>query len=92
MQLIHLYVHEPLIRDGAPGPEMGEAMETLADDLLPLAAPMMDGLHRRLLRYFVEQDVVGHMEAEAEFDQIGEVTLKGFNEPTELFIARQAAP
>jgi adenylate cyclase len=28
---------------------------------------MMDGLHRRLLRYFVEQDVVGHMEAEADF-------------------------
>ena len=29
---------------------------------------MMDGLHRRLLQHFVEQDVVGHMEAEADFD------------------------
>ena len=68
VKLFHLYVHEPLMRDGVPGLEMAEEMETLAADLLPLAAPMMDGLHRRLLRHFVEQDVVGHMETEADFD------------------------
>jgi adenylate cyclase len=68
VKLFHLYVHEPLMRDGVPGLEMAEEMETLAADLLPLAAPVMDGLHRRLLRHFVEQDVVGHMEAEADFD------------------------
>jgi adenylate cyclase len=68
VKLFHLYVHEPLMRDGVPGLEMAEEMETLAADVLPLAAPMMDGLHRRLLRYFVEQDVVGHMEAEGDFD------------------------
>jgi adenylate cyclase len=68
VKLFHLYVHEPLMRDGVPGLEMAEEMETLAADVLPLAAPVMDGLHRRLLRHFVEQDVVGHMEAEADFD------------------------
>jgi adenylate cyclase len=68
VKLFHLYVHEPLMRDGVPGLEMAEEMETLASDLLPLAAPMMDGLHRRLLRHFVEQDVVGHMEMEGDFD------------------------
>jgi adenylate cyclase len=68
VKLFHLYVHEPLMRDGVPGLKMAEEMEDLASDLLPLAAPMMDGLHRRLLRHFVEQDVVGHMEAEADFD------------------------
>jgi adenylate cyclase len=68
VKLFHLYVHEPLMREGVPGLEMAEEMETLAADLLPLAAPMMDGLHRRLLRHFVEQDVVGHMETEADFD------------------------
>jgi adenylate cyclase len=68
VKLFHLYVHEPLMREGVPGLEMAEEMETLAADLLPLAAPMMDGLHRRLLRHFVEQDVVGHMEAEGEVD------------------------
>jgi adenylate cyclase len=68
VKLFHLYVHEPLMRDGVPGLKMAEEMEDLASDLLPLAAPMMDGLHRRLLRHFVEQDVVGHMEAEGDFD------------------------
>jgi adenylate cyclase len=68
VKLFHLYVHEPLMRDGVPGLEMAEEMETLASELLPLAAPMMDGLHRRLLRHFVEQDVVGHMETEGDFD------------------------
>jgi adenylate cyclase len=68
VKLFHLYVHEPLMRDGVPGLEMAEAMETLAADLLPLSGPMMDGLHRRLLHHFVEQDVVGHMEAEGDVD------------------------
>jgi adenylate cyclase len=68
VKLFHLYVHEPLMRDGVPGLEMAEEMETLAADLLPLAAPIMDGLHRRLLSHFVEQDVVGHMETEGDFD------------------------
>jgi adenylate cyclase len=68
VKLFHLYVHEPLMRDGMPGLAMAEEMEALAADLLPLAAPMMDGLHRRLLRHFIEQDVVGHMEAEGDVD------------------------
>jgi adenylate cyclase len=68
VKLFHLYVHEPLMREGVPGLEMAEEMETLAAEMLPLAAPMMDGLHRRLLRHFVEQDVVGHMETEGDFD------------------------
>jgi hypothetical protein len=30
--------------------------------------------------------------AHLTFDQIGEVTMKGFSEPTELFVASQAPP
>jgi adenylate cyclase len=66
VRLFHLYVHEPLIRDGVPGLEMAEEMEGLARDLLPLASPIMDHLHQRFLHHFVEQDVVGHLEAEGE--------------------------
>jgi adenylate cyclase len=66
VRLFHLYVHEPLIRDGVPGLEMAEEMEGLARDLLPLASPIMDHLHQRFLHHFVEQDVVGHLEADAE--------------------------
>ncbi len=66
VKLFHLYVHEPLMRDGVPGLEMAEEMEGLAGELLPLASPIMDHLHQAFLQHFVEQDVVGHMEADTE--------------------------
>jgi len=66
VRLFHLYVHEPLIRDGVPGLEMAEEMEELARDLLPLAAPIMNHMHQRFLGHFVEQDVIGHMESDLD--------------------------
>jgi adenylate cyclase len=63
-RLFHIYVHEPLMQQGIPGLQMAEEMEHLASDLLPLASPLMDYLHQRFLREFVERDVVGHMEGE----------------------------
>ena len=69
VRLFHLYVHEPLMREGVPGLEMAEEMEGLARDLLPLASPLMDYVHTRFLQHFVAQDVVGHMEAELEDDE-----------------------
>jgi adenylate cyclase len=68
VRLFHLYVHEPLIRDGVPGLEMAEEMSDLARDLLPLASPLMDYVHQRFLQHFIAQDVVGHMEIELEDD------------------------
>jgi adenylate cyclase len=70
VRLFHIYVHEPLIRQGVPGMRMAEEMEHLASDLLPLASPLMDHMHQRFLRHYIEQDVVGHMEIEldAEID------------------------
>ncbi|HEX5309794.1 MAG TPA: MerR family transcriptional regulator [Solirubrobacteraceae bacterium] len=64
VRLIHLYVHEPMMREGLPGTQMAEAMEGLAGELLPFAAPFMRYLHGRFLSHFIEQDVIGHMEAE----------------------------
>ena len=64
VRLFHIYVHEPLIRDGVPALEMAEEMEGLARDLLPLTSPLMEYIHNRYLRFYIEQDVIGHMEAE----------------------------
>lgn len=64
VRLFHLYVHEPLIRDGVPELEMAEEMQGLAADLLPLATPLFEYMHSRYLGFFIEQDVVGHMESE----------------------------
>ena len=66
VRLFHLYVHEPLMREGVPGVEIGEEMEGLTREVLPFAAPLMTYLHGRFLAHFVEQDVVGHMEADLE--------------------------
>jgi adenylate cyclase len=65
-RLFHIYVHEPLMRQGVPGLQMAEEMEDLARDLLPLASPLMDYLHQRFLHEFVERDIVGHMEVELD--------------------------
>jgi len=75
VRLFHIYVHEPLMREGVPGLQMAEEMETLAGDLLPLASPIMDYVHQRFLQHFVEQDVVGHMEIDLEGGDLGRVRV-----------------
>jgi adenylate cyclase len=94
VRLFHLYVHEPLIRDGVPELQMAEEMGDLAAEVMPLAAPLTGYLHNRYLRFYIEQDVVGHMEAEAGGDtaeiELGQVNvalcfidLTGFTRYTE---------
>jgi adenylate cyclase len=64
VRLFHLYVHEPLMQDEVPPLEIAEEMGDLAADVLPVTGPLMDYMHNRYLRFYIEQDVVGHMEAE----------------------------
>ena len=76
VRLFHLYVHEPLIRQGVDALEMAEEMEQLAGELLPLTAPVMEYIHQRYLRFYIEQDVVGHMEVDfGGLRQLGRVTM-----------------
>ena len=65
VRLFHLYVHEPLMREGVPGRrdrrgDGGHRRARCCRSRLPL----MTYLHGRFLAHFVEQDVVGHMEAD----------------------------
>lgn len=66
VRLFHLYVHEPLIRSGTDGLETAEQMHALSREVLPLAGPLLDEVHQRYLQHFVEQDIVGHMEADLD--------------------------
>jgi adenylate cyclase len=76
VRLFHLYVHEPLIREGVPALQMAQEMEELARDLLPLTTPLMEYIHQRYLRFYNEQDVVGHMESElGDQRQLGRVQM-----------------
>ena len=64
VRLFHLYVHEPLMQEEVPPLEIAEEMGSLAADLLPVSGPLMEYMHNRYLRFYIEQDVVGHMEAD----------------------------
>ncbi len=64
VRLVHLYVHEPLLRDGVPNMEIAETLDSLAANLMPVASPILDLLHQRYLQHFIEQDIVGHLEQE----------------------------
>ncbi len=64
VRLFHLYVHEPLMQDEVPPLEIAEEMEEMASDLLPITTPLMEYMHNRYLRFYIEQDVVGHMESD----------------------------
>jgi adenylate cyclase len=76
VRLFHLYVHEPLIRQGVDALEMAEEMEGLARELLPLTSPLMQYIHERYLRFYIEQDVVGHMEVDfGGMRQMGRVQM-----------------
>jgi len=76
VRLIHLYVHEPLMRAGVPSVEIAEEMEGLTREILPFATPFMNYLHGRLLAQFVEQDMIGHMEADLGDDALEEGRLR----------------
>lgn len=64
VRLFHLFVHEPMIREGKGALEIAEDMGEMADRASDHSVPLFDYLHDRYVRYFLEQDVIGHMEAE----------------------------
>jgi adenylate cyclase len=64
VRLFHLYVHEPLMQEEVPPLEIAEQMGGLAAEILPVTGPLMEYMHNRYLRFYIEQDVVGHMESD----------------------------
>ncbi len=91
VRLFHLFVHEPMMRDGLGAIEMSNEMGDLVASVSPVTVPLLEYLHDRYVRYFIEQDVVGHMEDEfggdTEIDQIRIslcfIDLTGFTRFTE---------
>jgi adenylate cyclase len=69
VRLFHLYLHEPLMRDGVPGVEVAQAMEGMTREMLPFAMPIINYLHGRMLGFFVEQDVIGHIESDLDDEE-----------------------
>jgi adenylate cyclase len=76
VRLVHLYVHEPLMRAGMPSVEVAEEMEGLVRALMPFIAPLMNYVHSRFLAQFVEQDMIGHMEVHIGEGELEEGRLR----------------
>ena len=66
VRLFHLYVHEPLMRSGSTGVETAEQMDAISRASCCRSPRRARPLHQRYLQYFVEQDVVGHMESDLD--------------------------
>jgi adenylate cyclase len=64
------------MRAGVPIVEIAEEMEAMTRDVLPLASPFINFLHGRLLSHFVEQDLIGHVEAELGEEELEEGRLR----------------
>jgi adenylate cyclase len=76
VRLFHLYVHEPLMRAGVSGVEVAEEMEALTREMLPFIVPLMNYFHARMLSYFVEQDVIGHVENDFDGEAQGQGRMR----------------
>ncbi len=76
VRLFHLFVHEPMMRDGLGAIEMAEELSGVVEQSAPTTTPLFEYLHARYVRFFMEQDVVGHMEEEFGSDaEIGKVRV-----------------
>jgi adenylate cyclase len=64
------------MREGVPGVEVAQAMEGMTREMLPFAVPFINYLHGRMLGYFVEQDVIGHIEADLGEDEVEEGRMR----------------
>jgi adenylate cyclase len=64
VRLIRMYIHEPLMNDGVSGQQIAEQMDGIARELLPFTAPLMNFVHGRFLSYFLEQELISHMESD----------------------------
>src|ERR1700694_664936 len=64
------------MRAGVRSPEIAEELEGLTREVLPFAAPVMNYLHGRLLAHSVEQDMIGHMEADIDEEALEEGRLR----------------
>jgi adenylate cyclase len=77
VRLFHLFAHEPMMRDGLGAIEMAEELSAMVEQSAPATTPLFEYLHSRYVRFFMEQDVVGHMEEEfgADAAEVGKIRI-----------------
>lgn len=54
-RLVRMFVHEPLLQDGADSEEISEVMGTMIQAVLPHMSPLFEYMHTRFLQQYTEQ-------------------------------------
>jgi adenylate cyclase len=54
-RLVRMFVHEPLLQQGASVEEVSDVMSTMIEGVLPHIAPLFEYMHSRFLQEYVEQ-------------------------------------
>ena len=66
-ELIKRVIAGPGVNTESVGTVSGdEQMHAMSRQVLPLAGPVLDQIHQRYLRFFIDQDIVGHMESDLD--------------------------
>ncbi|MBI4898622.1 MAG: guanylate cyclase [Actinobacteria bacterium] len=63
-RLIRMWVHEPLLQQGASGEEVQQVMGNLVESVLPHLSPMFDYMHTRFLQQFTEQVQIENVQSD----------------------------
>lgn len=54
-RLVRMFVHEPLLQDGANADEIADVMGTMIQAVLPHMSPLFEYMHTRFLQQYTEQ-------------------------------------
>ena len=89
-RLVRMYVHEPLMREGASGETVTNTMTDLVNAMLPQMTPLMEYVHNRYLQQAVEQAQIENVQGEMGESELGRlevavafVDMAGFTRYTE---------
>jgi adenylate cyclase len=63
-RLIRMFVHEPLLRQGAKGEEISQVMGQMIERVLPHLSPMFEYMHSRFLQQYAEQIQIENVQSD----------------------------
>jgi adenylate cyclase len=73
IRMVHVYIHERLMAEGAPAEEVERLISGIERNLAPLVNPMIERLHREYLLEAMIEDAFFHLESDAQTRELGSV-------------------
>lgn len=64
-RLVRMFVHEPMLRDGAGSEEISKVMGKMIEAVLPEMSPLLTFMHMRYLQQYAEQIQIENVQSDA---------------------------